>query len=357
MNSGRDRDGSVERLLQRSLARGDSSPAGAGGECPDPETLAAWVDGGLGKHEVRLLEAHASECARCQAVLAAVVQTAPDSALLAPQEGWRHGWRLRWLVPLAATAAAAVILWVVVPNDARPDRLARAGAQLRKASPAPPRPEARTDRFNAPAVSPEPPRAANETRAAKAENKTARAGTSEGEQRNKDGTSERQPAAAQLDALSARAAAAPSAADGARAQSKSVPSETLTLSRPESSVARRGVSAATIEITSPDPSVRWRIGGGGSVERTMNGGTTWEAVPTGVSAELTAGSSPTRLVCWLVGRAGTVLLSTDGRTWRRVPFPDISDLVAVQAADVQTAAITTADGRMFRTTDGGLTWN
>jgi photosystem II stability/assembly factor-like uncharacterized protein len=52
-----------------------------------------------------------------------------------------------------------------------------------------------------------------------------------------------------------------------------------------------------------------------------------------------------------------VLLSTDGRSWRRVAFPEMADLAAVQAADAQTANVTTADGRMFRTTDGGLTWN
>jgi photosystem II stability/assembly factor-like uncharacterized protein len=114
--------------------------------------------------------------------------------------------------------------------------------------------------------------------------------------------------------------------------------------------------AGLFEIASPDPTVRWRIAPGGSVERTANGGTTWEAVRTGGGAELTAGTSPSAAVCWLVGRAGTVLLSTDGRTWRQLPFPEMVDLAAVQAPDARTATVTTADGRMFRTTDGGLTW-
>jgi photosystem II stability/assembly factor-like uncharacterized protein len=113
---------------------------------------------------------------------------------------------------------------------------------------------------------------------------------------------------------------------------------------------------ASIEITSPDPSVRWRIRAAASVEHTTNGGTTWEAVPTGVDAGLTAGASPSPLVCWLIGRAGTMLLSTDGRTWRRVPFPEMTDLATVRASDAQTATVTTTDGRTFRTTDGGRTW-
>jgi len=79
-------------------------------------------------------------------------------------------------------------------------------------------------------------------------------------------------------------------------------------------------------------------------------------VPTGIGVDLIAGASPSRLVCWLVGRAGTVLLSTDGRTWRGVPFPVMTDLVAVQATNAQTATITTADGRTFQTTDGGRSW-
>jgi photosystem II stability/assembly factor-like uncharacterized protein len=115
---------------------------------------------------------------------------------------------------------------------------------------------------------------------------------------------------------------------------------------------------APFEITSPDPSVRWRIGGDLSVlEHTTNGGTTWEAASIGARVDLTAGASPSPSVCWLVGRGGVVLLSTDGRTWRRMPFPEMTDLTAVQADDARPATVSTADARKFRTTDGGLTWN
>jgi photosystem II stability/assembly factor-like uncharacterized protein len=61
-------------------------------------------------------------------------------------------------------------------------------------------------------------------------------------------------------------------------------------------------------------------------------------------------------VCWLVGRAGTVLLSTDGATWQLRPFPEGADLVAVRATDANNASVTTVDGRRFSTADGGLTW-
>jgi photosystem II stability/assembly factor-like uncharacterized protein len=111
------------------------------------------------------------------------------------------------------------------------------------------------------------------------------------------------------------------------------------------------------EIVSPDPTVRWRVGPAGLIERTVDGGSTWTVQqPGGVTADLMAGSAPTASICWIVGRAGTVLVSTDGRQWRRVSFPDTADIVAVQATDERTAVVTTANGRMLRTSDAGLTW-
>jgi photosystem II stability/assembly factor-like uncharacterized protein len=61
-------------------------------------------------------------------------------------------------------------------------------------------------------------------------------------------------------------------------------------------------------------------------------------------------------VCWLVGRAGLVLLTTDGVRFERVKFPETSDLSAIRATNARQASITTADGRVFVTADGGATW-
>jgi len=68
-------------------------------------------------------------------------------------------------------------------------------------------------------------------------------------------------------------------------------------------------------------------------------------------------SSPSPSVCWLVGGAGTVLLSTDGRSWRRLAFPETVDLLSVAATDQDNASVTTADGRVFVTADGGQSWS
>ena len=71
---------------------------------------------------------------------------------------------------------------------------------------------------------------------------------------------------------------------------------------------------------------------------------------------LTALAAPSASVCWVVGRTGVVLLSTDGKTWRRLPFPETADLMAIQATDARSASVSTADARTFDTTDGGVTW-
>jgi photosystem II stability/assembly factor-like uncharacterized protein len=109
-------------------------------------------------------------------------------------------------------------------------------------------------------------------------------------------------------------------------------------------------------IVSPDANARWRVGGR-SLERSIDGGRTWKVQPTGTEVDLLAGSSPAPTVCWIVGRSGLVLLSTDGETWRRLDFPDATvDLVSVTARDGAAATVTAANGRIYRTTDAGRTW-
>jgi photosystem II stability/assembly factor-like uncharacterized protein len=109
-------------------------------------------------------------------------------------------------------------------------------------------------------------------------------------------------------------------------------------------------------IVSPNSTSRWRILADGAVQHSTDTGATWEVQPTGVAVMLTAGASPAPSICWLVGPQGIVLLSIDGRSWRRVAFPETVDLASVRATDDKTATVDTADGRTLGTTDGGLTW-
>ena len=105
------RDRSVDELLRRSLAAGSGGPPSPA--CLDAETLAAWMDGTLDSVTASAAEVHASSCARCQAMFAAMVRSAPDVVVATPW--WRRDWNLRWVVPLTA-ATAALLLWTVVPD-------------------------------------------------------------------------------------------------------------------------------------------------------------------------------------------------------------------------------------------------
>jgi hypothetical protein len=111
------------------------------------------------------------------------------------------------------------------------------------------------------------------------------------------------------------------------------------------------------DIVSPDSAVRWRIAGA-AVQHSVDGGSTWNAVTVSGAADLTAGTAPAATVCWLVGRAGLVLLTTDGRTFRRLPFPEMTDLSGVRTVDAggRVASVSTVDGRTFVTTDAGASW-
>jgi hypothetical protein len=115
--------------------------------------------------------------------------------------------------------------------------------------------------------------------------------------------------------------------------------------------------SGAILIRTPDAKILWRITGGGFIERTVDGGATWEGeqLPD-VNAELTAGSAPSAKVCWLVGSAGAILLTKDATNWQKIAPPIPADFTAVTAKDATTATISAVDGQKFATRTGGKTW-
>jgi Photosynthesis system II assembly factor YCF48 len=116
------------------------------------------------------------------------------------------------------------------------------------------------------------------------------------------------------------------------------------------------VQAAAPVIQTPDAGVQYRIPGAGVVERSSDGGATWQGQSVKSNAEILAGAAPSEKVCWLVGRGGVILLTTDGQNWKKIPSPAAVDLVGVTAADATFATVTVADGRRFSTQNGGRTW-
>jgi hypothetical protein len=393
-NDNNERDRSIDRLLRRRLEPDASLPAPglpapglpATDACVDAETLAAWMDGSLSREALDRAEHHAAGCARCQAMLASMARTAPDTA----GHPWWRSLTARWVVPIAA-AATAVALWVYVDRQQNPALpaappplgLSRAGeaaapptmlADARERSAAP------VAQDKAAAARPAKADAPADTRAEQKSVPGRVAGGAVGgrptdalrpslEARSDNAASVASPAAATAAPTPPPPPAAPvlrSAAPAPAAEPSVISplAETVRVI-PESStkqmraVAGRGGTAFTsaVEIVSPEPAFRWRLLAPGTIQRSTDGGVTWQPQAAPAGSVLTAGSSPARAVCWIVGRAGAVVLSTDGTTWQLRPFPEAVNLAAVRAIDAKNATVTTSDGRQFSTADGGATWS
>jgi hypothetical protein len=338
------RDRAIERLLRQPPKAGT---APAGGVCLDAETLAAWMDDALAAEERAAAESHVAGCARCQSLLAAMAKTTPADA------GRAAWWRrpLAWAIPLTA-ATAALVIWVAVPKVGErraqvvsvPDSESTSRPPASVAAPASPPPRASADAKPGVELETVPqkqlPVEKKDLQGQGAGNRVDRV------ERSRQSAADERFAAAQAGA--AAAAAPPPPAAPAAPSSPVVAGEMA-----KAMVAR---APAMVEIVSSNPGSRWRIVSGATIQRSMDGGSTWQDQQIGVAGPLTAGSSPAPSVCWLVGHGGTVVLTTDGRSWRRLTFPESVDLIAVRATDAQSATVTTADGRTFSSTDSGLTW-
>src|SRR5688572_27515051 len=109
-NEKRERESSLDRLLRDTLRAQVSDPSDPTERCLDADTLAAWAEQTLGARERAAAEVHAAACARCQAMLAAMIRTAPP-VIEAP---WWRVHMMAWMVPMTA-GAAALIVWLALP--------------------------------------------------------------------------------------------------------------------------------------------------------------------------------------------------------------------------------------------------
>jgi hypothetical protein len=346
------RDASIDRVLRESLAAPAQAPPGT---CLDAETLAAWADGTLNRGDRAAVETHASDCGRCQALLAAMVRTAPAAP------SWRMP-SLGWLVPLTA-AATAVLVWTLVPARRTPlEQYAQEAPAASRAVPLASGPA------NASAPAATTPSATLEAdaelrrqdasasaRDMKAVGKRAEAPTSSLDKREKVAApAEAKPMAdAVIVSGAMRQAPVPASPE---APAPSAQAKTAAAPPPARNFAMARAVAPEIVVVSPAPASRWRIMDQGAVQRSTDGGSTWETQQTGANVLFAAGTSPAPSVCWLVGPGGTIRISTDGRSWQPVPFPEPARLTAVAATDDKTVTVTTDDGRRFTTTDRGAIW-
>lgn len=335
--------------------------------CLDAETVAAWMDGGLDAAAVAAAEAHASTCERCQTLLATVVRTLPAEDGLARGAEARGPARLWkwWLAPIAATAAA-VTLWMVVPQTPMqtsmqpqaappPARDTAADTSSKPQAPAQPEAQAPPPKTAAPpgafAASKRnvPASSANEAKAKVAAGAdTAKFDETSG--RSDAATSARERSSELRRDQAKREENTTGVAEMRQAAEPTAPAPSV------GAIAQLRKQVVLPDIVSPDPLSRWRARSPGTIERSEDGGRIWIPVRILAKEEVLAGASPGRLVCWLVGRNGLVLLATDGTNFTRLPFPESVDLVAVASPEARIATVTTADGRTLRTEDAGRNW-
>jgi hypothetical protein len=324
------RDRKLEHALKHEL-RSAVTPIGepalrsfSEGGCVDAETLGAWADGGLDAIQMASVETHVADCARCQAILGATARSAPAAEATEAPAGFSM-WKW-WLAPVAA-GAAAVTLWMVVPQGTTPvppaapivsEAKTEAPAQVKEQAAAPQRERVAQPRFD------DRQEQGSERLERKQENRVA------------DQTSIGSVAAPPAPARPAESAGLAGAAREATLQKAT------------------GVNA-TLQVVSPDPGRRWRVTSG-AIERSEDGGVSWTQLLDSSGDNITAGTSPAGSICWLIGANGMVLVTADGSTFARVPIPERVALASITATDARSAVVTTADGRRYRTDDAGRNW-
>jgi len=111
-------------------------------------------------------------------------------------------------------------------------------------------------------------------------------------------------------------------------------------------------------IVTPNDQYAWRVGAGGKIEYSFDSSHTWELQKSGVTVDLIGGWAPSVKICWVFGKEGTILLTTDqGKHWKKIPCPLKEDVAGIFAQDAKRASIWSASHKQsFETNDGGATW-
>ncbi|HEX5109144.1 MAG TPA: zf-HC2 domain-containing protein [Vicinamibacterales bacterium] len=351
-------DDPLDRLLTRAL----SSRATAGGVCPEPELLAAFVDGSLSRTDREQVERHAASCSRCGHILAATVASAPASELPAQGTSLWSGWRAwRWAVPVA-TAVTVVGVWFA---STRPGDLPPPAAKIQDGRvPAPP--TVTQPLTSSPAESkPESALSPSGRQEYSAESALAK--------KERDATEREAVAPPAISAQEARADSQDRAAavestqtlaDATKqtvtAQPASPPPSRTALEQPAAgaasaaAVARSRAEETMSFVRAPDATVQWRINRGNVIERSTDRGTTWTVEHT-ASQPLAGGASSSADAAWFFSRGGLVVRRTPGG-WVEAMAPAGVQIMSLDATSATQATIRTADGRTFETRDGGASW-
>jgi hypothetical protein len=107
---------------------------------------------------------------------------------------------------------------------------------------------------------------------------------------------------------------------------------------------------------------RWTLTSGGTLQRSLDAGKTWQPIPVAGKFAFRA-LSTVGLEIWVGGAAGTLYHSSDaGEHWQQVkPVAGgqllTTDIIGVEFTDAQHGKLTTATHETWTTLDGGQSWD
>ncbi|HEV2425338.1 MAG TPA: YCF48-related protein [Terriglobia bacterium] len=393
----------------------------AAGPVPTPHLDANLISGFVGQSllpdERQRVIAHLATCEQCRAEVRLVVAvTQPDArgaranaeARPSPQGFSWQRW-LRWQPVTAALAVAVIAVFVVVSARRPGSRLSYRSANspvamVSKSAPPPsPAPSAGNAalRLQTP---PSPGEAKHKVEAAAASNQTAAAArriqekqgvhqvapnadspelisgnltapkVEQAEAREFEIAAPPPPRPASVPAPKPAAAAPQSAAERVGIQAGAAPARGVARAPGVMSVgdfaAKSGASPPSVSALAP--AVRWETkvdtAGApvdqGAVERSVDGGRTWQCVQVADGVTFRAVFALGRNV-WAGGTAGAFYHSSDGgEHWSSIPLAatatavgtSVGDIVSLQFADATHGVVSTSTGVTWTTSDGGQTW-
>lgn len=412
------RDDAIAKLASEKLRARAASPGAA---CPEAEILAAYVERTLAPKERTRWEEHFAACARCQESIAQLVRLSeadePAGAqALRPARARRFpALRWAWAAPMLLVLLVAGLWYTGEFKET-----IKPGSETAVQSPAPPVPAAEKQQpaeqaTGEKAASPAQTQKARAETAmnvrrerapqqasiprAPAANAPAREVPSPAKNAIAAGGEISRPREEMAGAASqpspspeARFQAAPPAATdqlaeqsqgammtlqkrapqalGRQSEAGAAAQETAAKARPMTALSEnlvRGQAASGFHYASVAPGAEgklarksvagpWRVGPRGLIQKEDPNGN-WITQPSGVTTDLLAAAFPNSEAGWVVGKAGTILRTTDGgNTWQKVSSPTDEDVVSVAATSADSAKVSTRSGQSYSTSDGGKTW-
>ncbi len=364
----------LDAILARAMRSAD---APVRPDCPEPAMLAAWFDKSMGRGGAERVESHLGECPRCQGIVAAMARAESAASAPAPQATERARWRMlfemRFLAPAIAGVFAIVTLATVFHRRfgryRKAERVAmlqapRAAAKaaetrmlaMNEAAPPRRRVELQAERTS-------PPRERSQQAGVGAPRPAPRgfaAGASGGAMRAGAAGAAVAPGAPKP-AGAAGVAEAPAASMAAPSPLHHVQAGAQLKRQAAGLVAapREAAIQSPVAVESPDGTATWHVGKNGfiSIVAEEGGHFIVGKQDSGVTTDLLAGSAVSAKVCWVVGRDGTILRTTDGGYhWMSVDSPTHADLAGVTAQSADSATIRTTSGQQFSTADAGNNW-